>query len=1671
MKIQIAIVTACTALLHLGALPAEAIPTFAESFGLDGNGPDSQGFYGTGDDYPLAIAAMPDGGVVVVGKLSSPTNSAANDALVRFAADGTILWKYTLSGTAGLCYPADVACFSDSGYRVARIVSDSEGGIYLASFFSGRIGGGGPSYGYVAKFNPSGGVVWQKNIGRDGDNTSLNSLSLTPTGKLVITSSAYPPNNTGHTYPVLSVLDSATGVAQFIRGYDNTSVQYLRAQAGTGSKDGTKYIFCTEVNDLTVVLVNAAGDVLDTKNYFNGYKRPGATMSIPTSDGDFMILAGNVVRKVGADQVTVNGVTSTVLATRFERVLNYEGMSGHTIVQTADGGYLIGGSINAYSDVPPNTSGAKAGIYRLNAQGDITRVYAYGGFNNETAYDGNTSAGLCSAVPTTDGGFAFTTDTLSYRSQTDERKPDWWIVKTDALGKLRNFKGVAVDVTGRGSSTPFVDSGSQPQLGTYTPIARSWDQVSPQLVLTDPAGSLRIQASSPRILGSGTAQAVVGQHFSYNINGLTLEEQALRCFLSGTITYSADGLPQGCALDPKTGIISYVPPIGSETAPEKPSVPPITITLHATDGTETANPKLLTLTIGDGVPSFSVNESDQPVYPPSPGLNARVTGLTDTILRFSAKQPGALAGRLMTVQATTTPENAGSWQNLSNGLDGRMLSGPRGGQYVLNSTNYPTLNNVFFRAKLRADGHDDLASNVVGPFDLLSSKPRAPQTVFHMQQNDLISDFDFYATLKSTAAGVALRVQSSTTPADEASWTDLHDGGADLSHMTQIGDASHYVLRFNKYPPADAIYFRSVTTVTGGTPTADTLSSYAGPYDIKSDTPPVVTISVSPSQGGSGTKTDPFVMKLNGTGPLTFTISASATTNRLLKSLSIYYDGRKLTEFAGGVASGSIPYTTNVTNHKGAHVIQAVAVDDLRVVARANDAIYVLIAPAGGSAAKASTAPGDGSTATAADIGNTYKLVADGVWSDLSIWSDLNGKPGVPGATDLAIVDNNFTVRLKTVTAVGSVELRSGRIIYVESPGLLGSLYITQHMSIYGGAIESIDLTTGQDATCLMLNDNDFPLSGEIHNDGTFLMKGTGGITGLSNFVSNGITNFAWPPIRPVQSPDLTQLQKSPLIQSNSVTLGGGLITSNLARVVSNDSAGVVSNDSAGVVSNDGNSFVAPVNGSLITNDGGTLITNDGGTLITNDGGTLISQDGGTLISQDGGTLISQDGGTLLSDNGSGVTGKTTAGFKTGNAPATTSSNVHAATAPSGFTQNGGRIDLNSLTIIGPVTVNGGVMSGTGLIKGNLNLNGGFLSPGNSTGTVVVTGNYTQGSNGTLIIEAAGGQAGQSDRLRIGGSATLGGKLDVRTIKGYVPLANDPFVPIAYGSVSGSFSNVSGNVSLKLTSTGPLVTIDAAKPNPGTGQPLNIATRMSVQTGDNVLIAGFIVTGPSGSTKKVLIRGLGPSLAQFGVSGTLSDPFLELHKPDGSTVVNDNWQQGDTSQIPSGFGPNDPREAVIVATLSPGSYSAIVKGAHGETGIGIAELYDLDSASPAKLANISTRGFINTGDNVMIGGFIIGGAEPAKILVRAIGPTLTDFGVQGALADPTLELHDANGSTISNDDWRESQEADIIATTIPPNKDREPAILATLVPGNYTAVVRGKNNTTGVGLVEAYNLQ
>ncbi len=262
-------------------------------------------------------------------------------------------------------------------------------------------------------------------------------------------------------------------------------------------------------------------------------------------------------------------------------------------------------------------------------------------------------------------------------------------------------------------------------------------------------------------------------------------------------------------------------------------------------------------------------------------------------------------------------------------------------------------------------------------------------------------------------------------------------------------------------------------------------------------------------------------------------------------------------------------------------------------------------------------------------------------------------------------------------------------------------------------------------------------------------------------------------------------------------------------------------------------------------------------------------------------------------------------------------------------------------------------------------------------------------------------------------------------------------------------------------------------PEPAAATFANISTRLNVQTGSNVLIGGFIITGTD--PKKVILRGIGPSLGVSGVKGVLADPVIELHEPDGTVVTNDNWKDMQEAEIiASTIPPANNLESAIVATLDPGPYTVILSGKDGGTGVGLVEAYDLDRTSASQLANISTRGFVQTDDNVMIGGFIIVGgadAKPRTVVVRGIGPSLS--GVTGQLQDPTLELHDMNGTLLAaNDDWMDGPDMEIVSEVgLAPTSNKESALVATLVPGNYTAILGGVNNTTGVGLVEAYNIQ
>jgi hypothetical protein len=273
----------------------------------------------------------------------------------------------------------------------------------------------------------------------------------------------------------------------------------------------------------------------------------------------------------------------------------------------------------------------------------------------------------------------------------------------------------------------------------------------------------------------------------------------------------------------------------------------------------------------------------------------------------------------------------------------------------------------------------------------------------------------------------------------------------------------------------------------------------------------------------------------------------------------------------------------------------------------------------------------------------------------------------------------------------------------------------------------------------------------------------------------------------------------------------------------------------------------------------------------------------------------------------------------------------------------------------------------------------------------------------------------------------------------------------------------------------------------------NISTRGFVETGQNVMIGGFIVqgTGP----KRVIIRAIGPELSAppYNIPSALANPTLELHNSTGALIgSNDNWQTtiiggvitaNQVSDIQnSGHPPTAPSESAIIANLQPGNYTAIVRGVSNTTGVALVEVYDLSSGTTSILGNISTRGFVQTGQNVMIGGFIVQGSGTKRVIVRAIGPELSapPYNIPNALANPTLELHNSTGALIGlNDNWQTTiiggvitanQVSDIQNSGHPPTAPSESAIIANLQPGNYTAIVRGVNNTTGVALVEVYDL-
>jgi N-acetylneuraminic acid mutarotase len=420
----------------------------------------------------------------------------------------------------------------------------------------------------------------------------------------------------------------------------------------------------------------------------------------------------------------------------------------------------------------------------------------------------------------------------------------------------------------------------------------------------------------------------------------------------------------------------------------------------------------------------------------------------------------------------------------------------------------------------------------------------------------------------------------------------------------------------------------------------------------------------------------------------------------------------------------------------------------------------------------------------------------------------------------------------------------------------------------------------------------------------------------------------------------------------------------------------------------------------------------------------------------------------------------------------------------------------NRWTIKAPMSVPRNHTAG-GVIDGKFYVVGGRAGANSKTALEVYNPQTNTWSTRAMMPTARSGIAAavMNDELWVFGGEEQG---DLHAeVEVYNPVSNIwrrlPNMPLprhgSWASVIGNKIYIPGGgarAGLAPTRTNQVFTVDVSSAESLLG---NISTRSFVQTDANVMIGGFIIEGSG--PKTVIVRAIGPELTRFGVPNALADPALDLHNGTGSLIAsNNNWQAtviggiitGDqVSAIQSsGHAPTQPTESAIIATLQPGNYTAIVRGVSNTVGVALVEVYDVSTDTASILSNISTRSFVQAGDDVMIGGFIIEGTGPKRVIVRAIGPELAQHGVPSPLADPTLELHNGPGALIaSNNNWMTTviggiitrdQVHDIMDSGHVPTDPSESAIIATLPPGRYTAIVRGVNNTTGVGLVEVYDL-
>lgn len=651
---------------------------------------------------------------------------------------------------------------------------------------------------------------------------------------------------------------------------------------------------------------------------------------------------------------------------------------------------------------------------------------------------------------------------------------------------------------------------------------------------------------------------------------------------------------------------------------------------------------------------------------------------------------------------------------------------------------------------------------------------------------------------------------------------------------------------------------------------------------------------------------------------------------------------------------------------------------------------------------------------------------------DLSTNIDIQG----PGA-DLVSVRNSSAsgFRILNVTSTGTVSV-SGLFLY---GGFLSSGN--------GGGVRNADKGTVNLVDCeLEGNDVDPGNGGGVSNDSVGTVNLVNCTVGSSNAESGnggGLSN---------ESSGTVNVTNSMIVVNLAGARGGGITNQSIGTInvtysyigqnLANERGGGITNQSTGQI-NLTNSYIS---GNTAIDGGGIRQSGLGTVNVTN---CTVAYNRATNAIGGGGMFNLSDGTfnvtncTITQNIGQGLSNYASGLFNV-------KSSIVAVNR------------LNSSIGSGDANVFGSFSSKGFNLIGTTDRSDGFTQLTDQTGTsdspldpLLDTGNPVNGGPTVTMPLLPGSPA-----IDKGTSAGLTG--DLRTDErgtGFLRTFDDPAIANATGGDGtdiGAFESQTALPTVKC---------------------LNISTRLVVGTGDNVLIGGFVITG--NAPKSVLLRAIGPSLrnADPPVAGALADPVLELHEADGTVVTNDNWKDSDRQAITdTGIPPGDALESAILETLAPGSYTAIVSGNSNGTGVALIEAYDLEPESDSRLANISSRGKVEGGDDVIIGGFILGpdGLPNSSIVVRAIGPSLGSSGVIGALQDPTLELHDSGGNLIASDDnWKDNsvQAAELDADGLAPTDDHESAIATSLAPGAYTAIVSGKDGLTGIGLVEVYILE